>query len=92
MLYRINDERIRSKFTISNVVPPHRYTSNAELLVDSGANTELKLPALKVLQLGLEPFGHPSRSRGSTSNICYNMSLKPVHVKATFTRRKMRKE
>jgi hypothetical protein len=57
MLYRINDERIRSQFTISNVASPQRYTLNhAELLVDSSANTELKLPARKVLQLGLQPF------------------------------------
>jgi hypothetical protein len=59
--------------------PPHRYTLDAELLVDSGANTKLKL-------LGLQPFGHTSRSRGSTNNICYNMNLNPVLVKATFAR------
>lgn len=87
VLYRINDDRIRSKFTISNVlVPPHRYTLNAELLVDSGANTELKISARKVLQLGLRPFGHPSRSCGSTNNICYTMNFNPVLVKAHSAR------
>ena len=59
---------------------------NAELLVDSGANTELKLPACKVLQLGLTPRGRPVRARGSTNDICRVQVFSPVLVRATFIR------
>ena len=58
----------------------------AELLVDSGAQSELKLPARKVLQLGLQPFGPPNRVRGSTNHTSMVLNFSPVLVKATFDR------
>jgi len=46
---------------------------------------ELKLPAHKVLQLGLTPVaGGLSRCRGSTNNICWAKHFSPVLVKAKF--------
>ena len=58
----------------------------AELLVDSGAQSELKLPARKVLQLGLQPFGAPSFIRGATNHTSMQMNFSPVLVKAVFDR------
>jgi len=84
-VYRVSDERIRAKFTISNRKDGHRYVMEEELLVDSGANTELRLPARKVRQLGLEVRGS-LRCRGSTNDVCWVLIFSPVLVKATFTR------
>jgi hypothetical protein len=85
-VYRVSDERIRAKFTISNQVHPHHYIMDAELMVDSGANTELRLPARKVRQLGLVPRGAPIRCRGAANNVCFVMIFSPVLVLATFIR------
>ncbi len=84
-VYRVSDERIRAKFTISNIKDGHRYVMEAELLVDSGANTELRLPARKVRQLGLE-VRTSLRCRGSTNDVCWVLIFSPVLVKATFIR------
>ena len=84
-VYRVSDERVRAKFTISNVRGFHRYVMEAELLVDSGANTELKLPARKVRQLGLEIRGS-HLCRGSTNNVSPVLIFSPVLVEATFIR------
>jgi hypothetical protein len=81
-MYRISDQRIRASFTISNVVNLCTCTlKDAELLVDPGANTNVKLPARKVMQLGLCPFGRPTQARGSTNATTYNMHFNPVLVK-----------
>jgi hypothetical protein len=85
-VYRVSEERIRATFTISNHVHPHHYIMDAELMVDSGANTELRLPARKARQLGLVPRGAPIRCRGATNNVCFVMIFSPVLVKATFIR------
>ncbi|KAG7349786.1 hypothetical protein IV203_012383 [Nitzschia inconspicua] len=85
MIYRVSDERIRAKLTISNIKDGHQYVTEAELLVDSGANTELRLPARKVRQLGLEVRGS-LRCRGSTNDVCWVLIFSPVVVKATFIR------
>lgn len=85
-LYRISDQRIRARFMISNIVNMHRYSFNADVLVDPGANTELKLPARKVMQLELLPVGRPVRTRGSTYDTTYIMHFSPVLVTATFDR------
>jgi hypothetical protein len=85
-VYRVSDERIRAKSTISNQVHPHHYIMDAELMLDSGANTELRLPARKARQLGLVPRGAPIRCRGATNNVCLVMIFSPVLVKATFIR------
>jgi hypothetical protein len=85
-MYRISDQRIRASFTISNVVNLCTCTLKAELLVDPGANTDVKLPARKVMQLGLRPFGRPTQPRGSTNATTYNMHFNPVLVKAVFIR------
>jgi hypothetical protein len=84
-IYRVSDERVRAKFTISNVKGAHRYVMEAELLVDSGANTELRLPACKVRQLCLEIRGS-LRCRGSTNDVYTVLIFSPVLVKATFIR------
>jgi hypothetical protein len=90
-LYRIHDERIRAEFTITNRISPSRcYTMPAELLVDSGAQSELKLPARKVVQLGLEPFGPPTNIRGTTNHVSMVLNFPPVLVKATFDRNGVR--
>jgi len=82
-MYKIHDECIHAHFTIST----DRYIMPAELLVDSGAETELKLPARKVLKLGLHRrHGPRSISRGSTNNTSEMLVFSPVLVKATFTR------
>lgn len=85
-LYRISDQRIRARFMISNIVNMHRYSFSADVLVDPGANTELKLPARKVMQLELLPVGRPVRTRGSTNDTTYIMHFSPVLVTATFDR------
>lgn len=85
-LYRISDQRIRARFMISNTVNMHRYYFSADVLVDPGANTELKLPARKVMQLQLLPVGRPVRTRGSTNDTSYIMHFSPVLVTATFDR------
>eukprot|EP00980_Cylindrotheca_fusiformis_P005999 scaffold1284_cov108-Cylindrotheca_fusiformis.AAC.13 len=50
----------------SNIVNMHRYSFSADVLIDPGANTELKLPARKVMQLELLPVGRPVPTRGLT--------------------------
>jgi predicted aspartyl protease len=88
-VYKPNDERIRAEFTLSSTNDRNatRYTMSAELLVDSGASTELKLPARKVLQLGLRPCGRPVACRGSTSDqVRFAQVFSPVFVQVTFTR------
>lgn len=87
-IYRINDDRIRAKFTISNQVGPYEKIMEAELLVDSGASTELKLPARKIQQLGLRPRHdcRPVYSRGSTNHRRLTQLFSAVLVKATFIR------
>jgi predicted aspartyl protease len=73
---------IRAEFTISNRI----YTMPVELLVDSGAQSELKLPSRKVLQLGLRPFGPPTTIRGTTNHTSMVTKFSPVLVNATFNR------
>lgn len=86
-LYRINDERVRCKFTIKNHVSSSAcLMMPAELTVDSGAQSELKLPGRKVVQLGLMPFGGPRRVRGSTNHFGEVLNFSGVLVSATFDR------
>ena len=85
-LYRISDQCIRARFMISHIVNMRRYSFNADVLVDPGANTELKLPARKVMQLELLPVGRPVRTRGSTNDTTYIIHFSPVLVTATFDR------
>ena len=85
-VYRVSEERVRAKLTISNVRGfRHRYVMEAELLVDSGANTELKLPARMVRQLGLETRGS-LHCRGSTNDVRTVLIFSPVFVQVTFIR------
>lgn len=82
-VYKPNDERIRAEFTISST----NDTMRAEFLIDSGASTELKLPAWKVLRLGLRPCGRPVACRGSTSGqVRFAQVFSPVFVQVMFTR------
>jgi hypothetical protein len=58
---------------------------DAELLVDSGANTELRLPARMVRQLGLEIRGS-LLCRGPTNDVSRVLIFSSVLVEATFIR------
>ena len=86
-LYRISDERVRSQFIIKNQISPSRcLTMPAELMVDSGAQSELKLPARKIVQLGLTRVGPPMNVRGSTNHVGAVLNFSPVLLSATFDR------
>ena len=84
-VYRVSDNRVRAKFTISNVRCFRRHVMEADLLVDSGANTELKLPARMVRQLGLE-IRDSLLCRGSTNDVSPVLIFSPVFVQVTFIR------
>jgi predicted aspartyl protease len=86
-LYRINDERVRCKFTIKNHVSSSEcLMMPAELMVDAGARSELKLPGRKVVQLGLMPIRGLRRVRGSTNHFGEVSNFAGVIVSATFDR------
>jgi hypothetical protein len=83
--YRISDTRVvRAHFNITN----HDGTANmpVELMIDSGARSELKLPGRKVIQLKLKPVGQPVTTRGSTNHVSSVLNFSPVLVEATFDR------
>ncbi|KAL7581174.1 hypothetical protein ACA910_005963 [Epithemia clementina (nom. ined.)] len=87
-VYRIHDDRIRAAFTIASRPTPggRSYTMATELLVNSGAQSELKLPARKVVQLGLRQVGNPLRTTGSTNHSGMVLNFEPVLVTASFDR------
>jgi hypothetical protein len=86
-LYRINDERVRCKFTIQNHVSSSEcLMMPAEIMVDAGAQSELKLPGRKVVQLGLMPIGGPRQVRGSTNHFGEVLNFSGAIVSATFDR------
>jgi len=58
-----------------------QYSFIADVLVDPSANTELELPARKVMELQLVPVGRPVRTRGHDI-----MHFSPVFVTASFDR------
>lgn len=88
VLYRINDERIRCEFTLKNHLSSSQcLLMPTELMVDSGAQSELKLPGRKIVQLGLRRVGRPSRVRGSSTNHESEvLNFAPILVSATFDR------
>lgn len=85
--YRVSDGRLRAEFNITN----HEQTKcfRAELLVDSGANSDLKLTARKAMQFGLKILekSAPTPTRGSTNHrgSVYKF-YPPVWVSAVFIR------
>lgn len=84
-LYKFSDDRVRCNFKISlfdgSIVMP------ADLLVDSGAECELKLPGRKVLQLGLQQTGVPVHTKGSIPGRGTILKFYPqVWLSATFRR------
>ncbi|KAL7581181.1 hypothetical protein ACA910_005970 [Epithemia clementina (nom. ined.)] len=87
-VYRIHDDRIRAAFTIASRPTPdgRSYTMAEELLLDSGAQSELMLPARKVVQLGLRQVGNPLRTTGSTNHSGMVLNFEPVLVTASFDR------
>jgi len=96
-VYRINDERVRARFTITNKIDQfHHITVEAELLVDSGAQSELKLPARKVVELGLQKTGQETsvmgRVMGTTNHTGTVLAFWPVLVTATFDRNGVEEE
>jgi hypothetical protein len=97
-MFRVTDDLVRCKFTISLYDEPIdnglvRYSARttvmeAHLLIDSGAEYELKLPGRKVAQLGLKELPTTYRTRGSTPG--HGTTVKffpPVMVSATFQRK-----
>lgn len=84
-LYRVADKRIRSSFIISNF--DRTMEMPAELMVDSGAEGELKLPGLKVVQLGLQPHAPNVRVTSSTNDRVEMVTFFPsMRLSATFHR------
>ena len=84
-LYKVSDERVRCTFTISlfdgSIVMP------ADLMIDSGAQGELRLPGRKVVQLGLQQTGPPVQTKGSIPGRGAIVRFFPqVWVSATFRR------
>jgi len=81
----VEDVRVKCKFEISN--PQSGVCFDAILLIDDGAMSEITLPARKVIQLGLEPYGKPLRTKGSNNVTDHVYTLVPqVMVKGIFTR------
>lgn len=83
-LYRISDERVRAKFSFTNHETAR--TMSADLMVYSGAESELKLPGRKVAQLGLRQVGGPVPIIGTTNHVGMVLNFFPVLVSATFYR------
>ena len=84
-VYKVSDKRVRCSFTISlfdgSIVMP------ADLMIDSGAECELRLPGRKVVQLGLQPAGEPVRTKGAIPGRgLVSKFYPPVWVSATLIR------
>ena len=81
-----DDVRVKCKFEISNSLVPG-VSFDATLLIDDGAMSELTLPARKVIQLGLQPVGKLTKTKGSNNQRDLVYTLAPqVLVKGTFIR------
>lgn len=84
-MYKISDSRVRCSFTITYV--EGNKSMPAELMLDSGAEGELKLPGRKVVQLGLRQIGPAVRTRVSSNNRGSILNFTPhVMLSATFYR------
>lgn len=84
-LFEVNDPRIRIECNVSN---NNNVSFDMEALCYGGASRiELTLPPRKIIQLGLEPFGKPTKSKGSANDTALTMKFKPpVLVKMKFLR------
>mmetsp|Transcript_23951 Transcript_23951/g.28971 ORF Transcript_23951/g.28971 Transcript_23951/m.28971 type:complete len:332 (-) Transcript_23951:285-1280(-) len=86
-VYRVTDERVRCAFDIkSEISSTECRILPAELLIDSGARSELKLPGRKVVQLGLRQLGQSKKVRGSTNHSAEVINFTSVTVSASFFR------
>jgi predicted aspartyl protease len=84
-LFEFKDERIRVECEVLNIESNQSFTANA--LCDGGANSEFSLPARKIVQLGLKPYGNVSFSKGSTNHIKSIIKFAPaVSVTLKFLR------
>jgi hypothetical protein len=84
-VYKLHDERVRCDFTISRV--DGSIVMPASLLIDTGAEHELKLPGRKVVQLGIRQWGLPIRTKGGIPGQGLVVKFHPnVVVSATFQR------
>lgn len=84
-VYTISDKRVRCSFIISRV--EGNMSMPADLMLDSGAEGELKLPGRKVIQLGLQTLGSPVRTKGSSNSQGFIWNFYPtVMVSATILR------
>jgi hypothetical protein len=70
---------------VLNIKSNQSFTANA--LCDSGAYSELSLPARKIVHLGLKPYGHALFIKGSTNQIKSIIQFAPaVSVTLKFLR------
>lgn len=81
-----NDERVKTPFEIINPNSGRHLT--AIVLIDTGAMSEITLPARKVVQLGLQPVeGAERKTKGSNNLQSVVLTLTPqVWVKGVLTR------
>lgn len=85
-LYKISDNRVRCSFTIRRM--EMNVSMPAELMVDTGAEGELKLPGRKVVQLQLQIVGKPVRTKVSSNAQGSILNFyPPVMVSAKFFRK-----
>eukprot|EP01038_Epipyxis_sp_PR26KG_P018458 gene18458-26026_t len=85
-VYEVKDDRIRVECEILNLENSFSFTALA--MCDGGASSEITLPARKIIQLGLKPFGKSKSSRGLTNNdVKQTLTFAPsVSVKMQFIR------
>eukprot|EP01031_Cornospumella_fuschlensis_P029514 gene29514-35622_t len=83
-MFEVTDEIVRVECEVFN---DDKYFF-ASAMCDIGATTaEITLPARKIIQLGLLPFGKPHRTKGSTNDTKESLRFKPaVEVKLKFSR------
>lgn len=83
-LFEVHDSRVRVECSVSH----NNLAFEMEAMCDGGAsNVELTLPPRKIIQLGLKPFGKPTRSKGSTNDTAFTTRFEPpVKVKIKFLR------
>jgi predicted aspartyl protease len=86
------DDRPRARFTIVNdyLEPPIKTEIYA--LIDSGAQSDLILPASLVKELQLQPTGKVSNATGSTNAKATKQHFKPVKLIAVFLRGEVEEE
>lgn len=81
-VFEVSDERIRIDLEINH----GGISFFASALCDGGASNQLTLPARKIVQLGLQPFGDAKLARSSCNTTTRVLRFEPVHVTLRFSR------